>query len=207
MFTLSIRSFHPRLSSSDISQTTPSPSSAHPPFIPLPNAEHIPPPRRTSTPGRNSPPPLPVTSALVPQSLCECYSNTNTVRVWKYAVQTGLFVLCPSDGTCCGARVIQMSSAILFFWKSRKPAKQGCGAVTFLVGSGSRLRLRGSIPAPAPAPAPSKTVRRLRLRLRAKCTGSGGSGSGSGSDDQVLIWALTRNTIFKNVKCQNMTSY
>ena len=68
-----------------------------------------------------------------------------------------------------------------------------------------RLQLRGSIPAPAPAP--SKTVRRLqlRLRLRAKCTGSGGSGSGS--DDQVLIWALTRNTIFKNVKFQNMTSY
>ena len=68
-----------------------------------------------------------------------------------------------------------------------------------------RLRLRGSIPAPAP----SKTVRRLRLRLRlrAKCTGSGGSGSGSDSDDQVLMWALTRNTIFKNVKCQNMTSY
>ena len=56
-----------------------------------------------------------------------------------------------------------------------------------------RLRLRGSIPAPAP----SKSVRRLqlRLRLRAKCTGSG-------SDDQVLIWALTSNTIFKNAKCQ-----
>ena len=72
-----------------------------------------------------------------------------------------------------------------------------------------RLRLRGSIPAPAPAPAPSKTFRRLRLRLRlqAKCTGSGGSGSGSGSDAQVLIWALTSNTIFKNVKYQNMTSY
>ena len=68
-----------------------------------------------------------------------------------------------------------------------------------------RLRLRGSIPAPAPAPAPSKTFRRLRLRLRlqAKCTGSGGSGS----DAQVLIWALTSNTIFKNVKYQNMTSY
>ena len=72
-----------------------------------------------------------------------------------------------------------------------------------------RLRIRGSIPAPAPAPAPSKTFRRLRLRLRlrAKCTGSGGSGSGSGSDAQVLIWALTSNTIFKNVKYQNMTSY
>ena len=69
--------------------------------------------------------------------------------------------------------------------------------------------LRGSIPAPAPAPAPSKTFRRLRLqlRLRAKCTGSGGSDSGSGSDAQVLIWALTSNTIFKNVKYQNMTSY
>ena len=66
-----------------------------------------------------------------------------------------------------------------------------------------RLRLRGSIPAPAPAP--SKTVRRLRLRLRlrAKCTGSGGSGS----DDQVLIWALTSNTIFKmpNVKIWLLT--
>ena len=64
-----------------------------------------------------------------------------------------------------------------------------------------RLRLRGSIPAPAPTP--SKTVGQLRLRLRAKCTGSGGSGS----DDQILIWALTTNTIFKNAKCQNMTSY
>ena len=62
-----------------------------------------------------------------------------------------------------------------------------------------RLRLRGSIPAPAPAP--SKTVR--RLRIRAKCTGSGGSGSG----DQVLIWALTRNTVFKNANSQNITSY
>ena len=58
--------------------------------------------------------------------------------------------------------------------KTSKSCYQGCGAVTFLVGSGSgsgaafrlRLRLRGSIPAPAPAPAPSKTVRRLRLRLR-----------------------------------------
>ena len=72
-----------------------------------------------------------------------------------------------------------------------------------------RLRLRGSNPAPTPAPAPSKTVLRLRLRLRlrAKCTGSGGSGSGSGSDAQVLIWALISNTIFKNVKCQNMTFY
>ena len=72
-----------------------------------------------------------------------------------------------------------------------------------------QLRLRGSISAPAPAPAPSKTVLRLRLRLRlrAKCTGSGGSGSGSGSDDQVLIWVLTSITIFKNAKCQNMTSY
>ena len=64
-----------------------------------------------------------------------------------------------------------------------------------------RLRLRWSVPAPAP----SKTFRRLRLRLRfrAKCTGSGGSGS----DAQVLIWALTSNTIFKNVQYQNMTSY
>ena len=68
-----------------------------------------------------------------------------------------------------------------------------------------RLRLRRSNPAPAPAPAPSKNA--LRLRLRAKCTGSGGSGSGSGSDDQVLIWALISNAIFKNVNCQNMTSY
>ena len=66
------------------------------------------------------------------------------------------------------------------------------------------VRLRRSNPAPAPVPAPSKTVLRLRLRLRlrAKCTGSG-----SGSDDQVLIWALISNAIFKNVNCQNMTSY
>ena len=55
-----------------------------------------------------------------------------------------------------------------------------------------RLRLRGSISAPAPTPAPSKTCWRLRLRLREKGTGSG---------------ALTSNTIFKNVKCQNMTFY
>ena len=50
---------------------------------------------------------------------------------------------------------------------------QGCGAVTFLVGSGSGSGSGEAI--------------RLRLRLRAKCTGSGGSGSGSGSDDQALI--------------------
>ena len=48
---------------------------------------------------------------------------------------------------------------------------QGCGAVTFLVGSGSGSGSGEAI--------------RLQLRLRAKCTGSGGSGSGS--DDQVLI--------------------
>ena len=66
-----------------------------------------------------------------------------------------------------------------------------------------QLRLRGSIPAPAPAP--SKAVR--RLRLRENCTGSGRSGSGSGSDDQLVIWALNSNTIFKNAKCQDMTSY
>ena len=69
--------------------------------------------------------------------------------------------------------------------------KQGCGAVTFLVGSGSgsgsgeefrlqlRLRLRVKLF--------GRLRLRLRLRLREKCTGSGGSGSGSGSDDQVLI--------------------
>ena len=75
-----------------------------------------------------------------------------------------------------------------------------------------RLRLRGSNPAPAPAPSKTVLRLRLRLRLRAKCngsgdSGSGDSGSGSGSDDQVLIWALVSNAIFKNVKCQNMTSY
>ena len=45
--------------------------------------------------------------------------------------------------------------------------KQGCGAVTFLVGSGSG----------------SGSWEAFRLRLRAKCTGSGGSGS----DAQVLV--------------------
>ena len=74
-----------------------------------------------------------------------------------------------------------------------------------------RVRLRVSIPAPTPASAPSTTFRRLRLRLRlrlrAKCTGSGGSGSGSGSDAQILIWALTSNTIFKtsNIKIWPIT--
>ena len=68
-----------------------------------------------------------------------------------------------------------------------------------------RLRLWGSIPAPAPAPAPNTTVRWLR---DSDCgqnvhTGSGGPGS----DYQVLIWALTSNTIVKNAKCKNMTSF
>ena len=68
---------------------------------------------------------------------------------------------------------------------------QGCGAVTFLVGSGS-----GS---------GSGSREAFRLRLRVKLFG--GSGSGSGSDDQVLIWALTSNTSLKNGKWQHMTSY
>ena len=50
---------------------------------------------------------------------------------------------------------------------------QGCGAVTFLVGSGS-----GS---------GSEEAFRLRLRLRLQVKLFGGSGSGSGSDDQLLI--------------------
>ena len=72
-------------------------------------------------------------------------------------------------------------------------SKQGCGAVTFFVGSGYAS---GS---------GSGQVFRLRLRLRVNLFD--GSGSGSGSDAQVLIWALTSNTIFKTVKYQNMTSY
>ena len=56
-----------------------------------------------------------------------------------------------------------------------------------------RLRLRGSIPAPAPAPATSKTVRRLRLRLRLRCSSP--------------HMSLNQNTIFKNAKYQNITSY
>ena len=93
---------------------------------------------------------------------------------------------------------LDLTAGGLFLGKNR------VGEALFCPGMRSRdifgrLRLRGSIPAPAP----SKTFR--RLRLRAKCTGSGGSGSGS--DAQVLIWALTSNTIFKNVKYQNMTSY
>ena len=89
---------------------------------------------------------------------------------------------------------------------------QGCGAVTFLVGSGS-----GS---------GSGEAFRLRLRLRLRVKLFGGSGSGSGSRQNVPAPAapapapapapmlkssydpyLTSNTIFKNVKCQNMTSY
>ena len=72
---------------------------------------------------------------------------------------------------------------------------QGCGALTFLVGSGSGS---GS---------GEEFWLRLRLRLRVKLFGGSGSGSGSGSYDQVLIWALTSNTILKNAKCQNMTSH
>ena len=55
--------------------------------------------------------------------------------------------------------------------KIKKCKNQGCGAVTFLVGSGSGS---GS----------GEAFRlRLRLRLRVKLFG----GSGSGSDAQVLI--------------------
>ena len=88
---------------------------------------------------------------------------------------------------------------------------QGCGAVTFLVGSGS-----GS---------GSGEVFRLRLRLRLRVKLFGGSGSGSGSGQNVPAPAApapapapmlkssyeprmsSSNTIFKNVKYQNMTSY
>ena len=115
----------PRLTSSDISQTTPSPSSAHPPFIPPPLTPSIPHADTDRRLAGTAPSPPPVPSALVPQFLCECYSNTNTVRVWKYAVQTGLFVLRPSDGTCCGARVIQMSSAIVIFFPEKPKACKG----------------------------------------------------------------------------------
>ena len=53
------------------------------------------------------------------------------------------------------------------------PYWQGCGAVTFLVGSGSDSG--------------SGEAFRLQLRLRLRVKLFGGSGSGSGSDYQVLI--------------------
>ena len=85
---------------------------------------------------------------------------------------------------------------------------QGCGAVTFLVDSGSgsgteevfRLRLRLRVKHFGGSGSGSEEV--FRLRLRVKHFGS--SGSGSGYDAQVLIWASSSNTIFKNVKYQNI---
>ena len=68
------------------------------------------------------------------------------------------------------------------------PKKQGCGAVTFLVGSGSG----------------SGEAFRLRLRLQAKCTGSGDSGSGSGSDGSSPHMSLNQEYDFE--KCQ-MSKY
>ena len=80
--------------------------------------------------------------------------------------------------------------------------QQGCGAVTFLVGSGSGEA--------------------FRLRLRVKLFGGSSSGSGSGqnvpapaapaSAPAPMLKSsyepyLTSNTIFKNVNYQNMTSY
>ena len=83
---------------------------------------------------------------------------------------------------------------------------QGCGAVTFLVGSGS-----GS---------GSGEAFRLRLRLRLRVKLFGGSGSGSGQNVPAPAAPapapmlkssyepyLTSNTIFKNVEYQNRTSY
>ena len=76
---------------------------------------------------------------------------------------------------------------------ARIRSHQGCGAVTFLVGSGSG----------------SGEAFRLRLRLRVKLFG--GSGSGQNVPAPMLKSSyepyLTSNTIFKNVKYQNMTSY
>ena len=71
-------------------------------------------------------------------------------------------------GQINGKRTIQIESTT-----SRNGYNQGCGAVTFLVGSGS-----GS---------GSGKEFRLQLRLRLRVKLFGGSGSGSGSDDQVLI--------------------
>ena len=86
--------------------------------------------------------------------------------------------------------------------------RQGCGAVTFLVGSGSG----------------SGSGEAFRLRLPVKLFGGSGSGSGSGQNVPAPAAPapapapapmlkssyepyLTSNTIFKNVKYQNMTFY
>ena len=80
---------------------------------------------------------------------------------------------------------------------------QGCGAVTFLGGSGSGLdsgelfrlllRLRVKISA-APSPAPGKMYR-LGLRLRLRCL-------------KTKKKILNNNTIYtRSIKCQNMTSF
>ena len=83
-----------------------------------------------------------------------------------------------------------------FIGTQAKPTYQGCGAVTFLVGSGSGEAFR------------------LRLRLRVKLFGGSGSGQNvpaPAAPAPVLKSSyepyLTSNTIFKNVKYQNMTSY
>ena len=72
---------------------------------------------------------------------------------------------------------------------------QGCGAVTFLVGSGSG----------------SGEAFRLRLRLRVKLFGGSGSGQNVPAPAPMLKSSydpyLTSNRIFKNVKYQKMTSY
>ena len=65
--------------------------------------------------------------------------------------------------------VVSEAMGTQFFWHI--PKNQGCGAVTFLVGSGS-----GS---------GSGEAFRLRLRLRLRVKLFGGSGSGSGSGQNV----------------------
>ena len=95
----------------------------------------------------------------------------------------------------------------IFWCLNFDSSKQGCGAVTFLVGSGS-----GS---------GSGEEFRLRLRLRLRVKLFGGSGSGSGSGQNVpapaapapapmlksLYEPESAIRFFKNVKCKKTTSY
>ena len=73
---------------------------------------------------------------------------------------------------CATVKVCKCRTFVTVFMKHpvfrKKAANQGCGAVTFLVGSGSGSGSREAI--------------RLRLRLRVKLFFGSGSGSGSGQN-------------------------
>ena len=129
----------------------------------------------------------------VAKSLRKVYFSHPTGRyVWK-------FLLGPSPWENPGCAPESITFIHYAFGKLQYSTyhNQGCGAVTFLVGSGSG----------------SGSGEAFRLRLRVKLYGGSGSGQNVPAPAPAPMLKssyepyLTSNTIFKNVKYQNMTSY